>query len=177
MKAFASSARVAGVVRVAYAALFLAATFAAAACRGSSGAAQAFPSADVPAATEPRGAYEYTANLPGHQLKGVIAVLADTIILEAGTGLCKAVPETVNPRGVLYECFSVGRYDRVTFWIDRFSTQQWRWTATERVVRNRRVCGAYEVRGGQRVCIREENETYEVQVPHSGRLTVLPRGR
>lgn len=170
-------ARVARAGPIVWLALALVAAGTLMACRSGSGAAQAFPSAAVDAPSVPRGAYEYTANLPGHQVNGIIAVLADTIILQPGTGQCKPVPGTVNSRGVLYECFSVGRYDHVTFWIDRFSTQQWRWTASERVVRNRRVCGAYEVRGGQRICVREENETYEVQVPHSGRLTVLPRGR
>ena len=151
--------------------------FVATACRSGSGAVQAFPSTGTTTFDEPRGAYEYSANLPGHQVKGMIAVLPDTIILEPETGQCKVIPSTVNPGGGMFECFSVGRYDRVTFWIDRYSTQQWRWTASERVVRSRRVCAAYEVRSGQRFCVREETETYEVDVPHRGRLLVSPRGR
>lgn len=146
------------------------------ACRGSTGAAQAFPSSAAEAPSQPAGAYEYTAHLPGgHQLKGVVAVLRDTIILEPATGQCRPARGAANPEGVLYECSADGRYERVTFWVDKYSTQRWRWTASERVTVSRRVCVVYDTRFGRRVCVREETRIEEVSVPHRGALEVRRR--
>ena len=129
------------------------------------------------APTAPSGAYEFVANLPGgHRMQGMIAILRDTIILDATEGRCKPVMDTPDVNSIVYECLSVGRYDVVLFTLDRRNAvQRSRWAATERVVRSRRVCAQYAIRSGRRVCVRYSEETYEDSVRSSGTVELTPR--
>lgn len=128
------------------------------------------------APSAPSGAYEYVANLPGHRVEGMIAIVRDTIILEARDGRCKPLMGAASLHSITYECLSVGRYDVVLFLLDRRNAvQRSRWTAIERVVRKRQVCAEYAMRSGRRVCVRYTEETYEDSLRHTGTLQLTPR--
>jgi hypothetical protein len=126
----------------------------------------------------PRGAYDYVANLPGYRGSGIVAILADTIILEPSDISCRPAMGTPSLTTITYECFSVGRFERVVFALDRRNAvQQSTWTAMERVTRTRRVCTQQSIGPtGQRVCARYQTENYEELLRHTGALQLVPRG-
>jgi hypothetical protein len=146
------------------------------ACRGGGSGIRTAQEAPAPL----RGAFEYVANLPGLRLSGLIAVTSDTIIIEPNEVNCRPlVGRYTSSTTMMYLCDAVGRYDAVTFALDRRNVMQWsRWYSSERVTRQRRVCAQFTVTpSGQRVCSRFQMETYEESLGRSGALEVRFRQR
>lgn len=151
---------------------------AASACRGTS---YADPSLQ-PAASGDHialGAYDFVARLPdGTQVQGQFAILRDTIIVDSRQALCK--PTSYTPRGAGWSCQGVGRYGAMVLSIDAYNPgQRSRWSVTDEVRQQRRVCAVYVITPqGQRTnqCARWQYEDYTVPQRRTGVLEVSPRG-
>lgn len=131
------------------------------------------PSTSAVAAVTAEGLYEYTANLPGHQVRGTMRVLGDTIIVMPANEYCRPVIGPADPLVLRYTCTGGGTYEQLNLAIDRRNPMQLsRWTATYRVQARREVCAQYEIRAGRQVCVSTRTETYETTQSRSGTLQV-----
>lgn len=139
-----------------------------AACGGSRAAA---PSREVPGPIE--GKYEYVASIPGQQIRGLLRVLGDTILVEPFADYCRPLIATPDPVVIRYTCNGPGRFETLVLTLDRRNPMQFsKWAATVRVQKIRQVCARYEIRAGQQVCAKTSMETYETSESRSGSLQV-----
>jgi hypothetical protein len=119
------------------------------------------------------GEYEYTANLPGQQVRGRMRVAGDTVIVDAMTDYCRPALGVPDPMAIHYTCNGTGNLESILLRIDRRNPVQLsKWTARYRVQRRREVCTQYAVRDGRQVCVQMTTETYEAIEPRSGTLQV-----
>lgn len=119
------------------------------------------------------GVYDYVANLPGQHVRGRMRVLADTITVEPMADYCRPTVGTPDPLAFLYSCNGPGSFESIQLRIDRRNPVQLsKWVARFRVRRQREVCVRYDTRGGQRVCVETQRETYETEESRSGTLQV-----
>ena len=119
------------------------------------------------------GVYDYTANLPGQHVRGRMRVIGDTITVEPAADYCRPTVGTPDPLAFHYSCNGPGSFESIQLRIDRRNPVQLsKWVARYRVRRQREVCVRYETRGGQRVCVETQRETYETEESRSGTLQV-----
>ncbi len=118
--------------------------------------------------------YEWVANLPNQELRGLFAIFADTIVLTAQDHACRPAGGTPSRDWLVYECLNVGAFRTVKVQLARRNPLQgslWSGVATE--VKQRRICappaGGTSAAAG---CRRATMQQYEEDVQHSGRLTV-----
>lgn len=139
-----------------------------AACGGS----RAAPPSREP--SEPiEGNYEYIASIPGQQVRGLLRVLGDTILVEPFADYCQPATGNPDPIAIRYTCNGPGRFEQLNLRLDRRNPMQFsRWSATIRVTKRREVCSQYAIRDGRQVCVQTTTETYETNESSSGNLQV-----
>lgn len=130
----------------------------------------------APASRIAPGTYDYVANLPGIQIQGMVAIIQDTIIVRPSQGECTPVMGVPSSEVIRYECFNVGRFERVVLQLDRRNVIQWsKWYSIEKVQKQRRVCSQTVTNAsGVRTCSRFTMEYYEEPVSRSGVITLRP---
>ncbi len=121
------------------------------------------------------GTYDYFANLPGQQVRGMLRVIGDTVLVEPVAEYCRPVT-TPDPIYIRYTCTGSGSIEGILLRIDRRNPVQLsKWTAGFRVRRQRQVCVSYEVQAGRRVCVQTSTESYETIESRSGTLQLQRR--
>jgi hypothetical protein len=134
-----------------------------------SGATPAYTTATAPARTE--GTYDYVANLPGQPLRGKMRIYGDTVTVEPMGDYCRPTVRTPDPLAFHYSCNGPGSFESIQLQIDRRNPVQLsRWSANYRVRKTRSVCIRYESRGGENVCVRSQQETFDSSESKSGTL-------
>jgi hypothetical protein len=119
------------------------------------------------------GTYEYTANLPGAQVRGTMRVVRDTVLVDPMADYCRPAVGVPDQLAIRYTCNGPGTYEQIQLRIDRRNPVQLsKWSATFRVQRRREVCTLYAVRDGRQVCVQTQTETYETTESRSGTLQV-----
>jgi hypothetical protein len=119
------------------------------------------------------GTYEYVANLPGQEVRGMLQVVGDTILLNPVSEYCRLVMGPPDPLYIKYTCQGTGSYEQIQLTIDRRNPVQLsKWSATFRVQRRREVCVQYAVRDGRQICVQTTTETYEATETRSGNLSL-----
>ena len=119
------------------------------------------------------GVYDYTANLPGQQLRGKLRVIGDTVTLDPMADYCRPTVRAPDPLAFHFSCNGPGSYESIQFRIDRRNPVQLsKWSAIYRVQRTREVCMRYETQAGRQVCVQTKQETYETDETRSGTLQV-----
>lgn len=123
------------------------------------------------------GQFDYVANIGRYEMRGVLYVLPDTILVKPNNEFCQLPRETSSQETMRYECVGIQDYDHVTLRIDRRSPlTSSKWTAYYTVRRQRSVCVQYAVNArGQRVCVEYRTETYEEPHTDTGVLRVRVR--
>jgi len=141
-----------------------------ASCRSGSGGSR--PPADLQI-----GTFDYVAHLSRYEMRGVMVVLPDTILVQPEGESCQPVMGPADAQNIRYECVGTADFDNVILRIDRRNPVQWsKWSATVSVRRSRQVCDEYRTNAqGQRVCVRYRTEFYTEKVRQSGPLTVRIR--
>lgn len=146
-----------------------------AACASSSRTTETSTSTAVSAVTTHpvEGVYDYTANLPGQQVRGKLRIIGDTITVEPIADYCRPTVRAPDPLAFHYSCNGPGSYESIQLRIDRRNPVQLsKWSAIYRVRRTRDVCVRYETRAGQQVCVQTRPESYETDESRSGTLQV-----
>ena len=119
------------------------------------------------------GVYDYTANLPGQQVRGKLRVTGDTVTVDPMADYCRPAVGPPDALAFVYSCNGPGSFESILLRIDRRNPVQLsKWSARYRVRKQREVCVRYETRGGQQVCVQTERETYETEETRSGTLQV-----
>lgn len=119
------------------------------------------------------GVYEYVANLPGQPVRGSLRVIGDTVTVDPMADYCRPTVGPPDPLAIQYTCNGPGSFESILLRIDRRNPVQLsKWVARYRVQRYREVCVRYDTRGGQRVCVETQRETYETVESRSGTLQV-----
>jgi hypothetical protein len=146
----------------------LAALLLAACHRGSA------PTADALARV---GTFDYVANIGRYEMRGVLFVLPDTILVKPGNEFCQLPREAPSQETMRYECVGIQDYDHVLLRIDRHSPlTASKWTAYYTVRRQRTVCAQYTVdTRGRTVCVQYRTETYEEPHTLTGMLRLRVR--
>jgi hypothetical protein len=123
------------------------------------------------------GQFDYLANIGHYEMRGVLFVLPDTILVKPNNEFCQLPRETPSQETMRYECVGIQDYDHVLLRIDRRSPlTSSKWTAYYTVRRQRTVCSQYTVNSrGQRVCVAYRTETYEEPQTLTGVLRVRVR--
>jgi hypothetical protein len=121
------------------------------------------------------GAFEMRANLSGEDFSALMIVAADTVLFSDKGKHCRPVLGPSDPRSIRYECFGVGRYERMDVTIDRASpVQRSAWRATRIVRRAKQVCVRYRLApNGQQVCAQYETQYDETTATDSGMLEMI----
>ena len=146
---------------------------AACASSGARSEAPATVSAAALAAARIEGTYDYTANLPGQQVRGKLRIFGDTVTVEPMTDYCRPTVRAPDPLAFHYSCNGPGSYESIHLTIDRRNPVQLsKWSANYRVRRTRQVCIRYETRAGQNVCVQTQQESYDSDESRSGTLQV-----
>ncbi len=123
------------------------------------------------------GVFDYWAEAQRYELRGIVRMTADTVVLEPQTGSCRpaiAPPDRLFAR---YECAGPSELGRLELRIDRRNPQlSSRWQATLRVQKQRQICAQDAATdAGQRICMRYETQDYEETVTLTGPLRIRPR--
>jgi hypothetical protein len=144
-----------------------------AACATSGATSEpAFTTAAAPAARI-EGTYHYLANLPGQQIRGKMRIYGDTITVEPMADYCRPTVRASDPLAFHYSCNGAGSFESIQLVIDRRNPVQLsKWSANYRVRKTRSVCIRYEVRAGENVCVRSQQETYDSNESKSGTLQI-----
>ena len=123
------------------------------------------------------GIFDYWANAQRHELRGIVRMTADTVVLEARDGRCRPAVAPPNRQFVLYECAGPSELGQLELRIDRQNPQlASTWRATFKVQRQRVVCAKDAVTvDGQRLCMKSETENYEESMTLTGPLRLRPR--
>lgn len=145
------------------------------ACASSSRTTETSTSTSVSAVTAGpvEGVYDYTANLPGQQVRGKLRVIGDTVTLDPMGDYCRPSVRAPDPLAFHFSCNGPGSYESIQLRIDRRNPVQLsKWSAIYRVQRTRDVCMRYETQAGRQVCVQTKQETYETNETRSGTLAV-----
>jgi len=119
------------------------------------------------------GVYDYTANLPGQQVRGKLRIFGDTVTVEPMTDYCRPTIRAPDPLAFHYSCNGPGSFEGVQLRIDRRNPVQLsKWSASRRVRKTRQICIRYETRAGGRVCVETQLESYDSDESQSGTLQV-----
>jgi hypothetical protein len=126
----------------------------------------------VPMARE--GRFEFVANLPRGEVRGMLTVLPDTMYVEPENGFCQVSMGAPDQRSLRYDCPGLGHADSLYLRLDRRNPRAFsRWFASTKVQRTRQVCVRFTTNSqGQRSCAEYRLETYEEKVRQSGVLRV-----
>ena len=126
------------------------------------------------------GQFDFIANIGRYEMRGVLFVLPDTILVTPNNEFCQLPREAPSLETMRYECVGIQDYDHVVLRIDRRNpVTSSKWTAYYTVRRQRTVCVQYGVNArGQRVCVAYQTETYEEPHTLTGvlRVRVRPAG-
>lgn len=119
------------------------------------------------------GNYQYIANLPGQQVRGLLRVLADTMVIVPLADYCQPVMGTPDPIVLRYTCNGTGKFEQLTLTLDRRNPAQFsKWSASLAVRKQREVCTRYAMQDGRQVCVQTKTEQYETTESRSGNLQV-----
>lgn len=130
------------------------------------------------AATSVReGVFDYWANAQRYELRGIVRLTADTVVLEPRDGTCRPAIAPRDRQFALYECAGPPELGQLELRIDRQNPQlASKWRATFKVQRQRVVCAKDAVtEDGQRICMKSETENYEETMTLTGPLRIRPR--
>ena len=118
------------------------------------------------------GAFDYRATIGRYELRGVMFVLPDTVIIKPAEQYCEPRMGPADQQVIRYDCRGVQDLESVVFEINRRHPQmdsRWIATLTERKVR--RVCTRYTVNAnGQQVCAEYRTEGYDARTRQTGVL-------
>lgn len=140
------------------------------ACRANPGQA--------PLATSVRdGVFDYWADAQRYELRGIVRITADTVLLEPRHGRCRPVLGPPDRQFARYECAGPAELGQLELRIDRNNPQlASKWRATFKVQKQRQICAKDAATDdGQRICMRYETETTEESVTMTGPLRVRLR--
>ena len=123
------------------------------------------------------GVFDYWAEAQRYELRGLVRLTADTVVLEPRNGTCRPAISPPDRAIVRYECSGPSELGQLELHIDRQNPQlASRWRATFKVQKQRLICAKDAASDdGQRICMRYENQTYEETVTLTGRLQIRPR--
>ena len=116
------------------------------------------------------GTYDYFINGPRREVRGVIRVQPDTVIVLPQEGYCRPSFSLKSFETVQFDCDGIDDFETFKLYIDRRRPAQMsKWMATSIVQRERTVCTQYTTTSqGQRVCAQYGKEYYDEVVHHSG---------
>ena len=116
------------------------------------------------------GTYDYFVSAPRHEVRGVIRVQPDTVIVQPNEGYCRPSFSPTSFETVQFDCDGVEDFDTFKLYIDRRRPAQMsKWSATSKVQRERTICLQYVTNSqGQRTCTQYGKELYDEVVLHSG---------
>jgi hypothetical protein len=118
------------------------------------------------------GAYDYRANVGRFELRGVIVVLEDTVMLRPATEYCEPVMGPSDLMSFRFRCVGSQDFESVVLRIDRRNpAMASKWVATFIERRRRTVCARYGINErGQTVCVETRIEYYDAKTTQSGPL-------
>ena len=141
------------------------------ACRANPGRSSSDPSVR-------EGVFDYWADAQRYELRGLVRLTADTVVLEPRNGTCRPVIAPPDRGIARYDCSGgPSELGQLELHIDRQNPQlSSRWRSTFKVQKQRLICAKDAASDdGQRICMRYENQTYEETVTLTGRLRIRPR--
>ena len=119
------------------------------------------------------GDYAFRINFVGRDpVSGVLSISRDTVLLETAGQGCRHEPFRVGAENLhAFSCFPPAGLDKFSMVIDPNHPALSRWTATQSVQKERKVCARYATNArGQTVCAETRTETYFENVSVGGRL-------
>jgi hypothetical protein len=134
-------------------------------CASSSGA---LPNRESAAPID--GAYEYTVNVPGQQVKGTLRIVGDTILVEPLSEYCQPIPGPADPESIRYRCSGPGSLMLKLHRRDPLRSSTW--SGTFGVSKLRQVCTRYGMENDKQVCLQSRQEPFEAKEARSGALRV-----
>ncbi len=123
------------------------------------------------------GVFDYWANAQRHELRGIVRISGDTVVLEPRDGTCRPAFAPRDRQVAVYECAGPPELGKLELRIDRQNPQlASKWRATFKVQRQRVVCAKDAVTvDGERICMKSETENYEETMTLTGPLRIRPR--
>jgi hypothetical protein len=116
------------------------------------------------------GAFDYRATIGRYELRGIMFVLPDTIIIKPEEQYCEPRMGPADQQVIRYDCRGTQDLESVVFEINRRNPQldsHWMATLTERKTRS--VCVRYTINAnGQQVCAQYRTEGYDARSRQSG---------
>jgi hypothetical protein len=120
-----------------------------------------------------KGEYAFRISFVGRDpVTGVLSITADTVLLETSGQGCRHDPFRVGAENLhSFSCFPPPGIEKFAMVIDPNHPALSRWTASQSVQKERKVCARYVANSrGQTVCAETRTETYFETVSVGGRL-------
>ena len=123
------------------------------------------------------GVFDYWADAQRYELRGIVRLTGDTVVLEPRNGTCRPAIAPRDRQIARYECSGPPELGQLELSIDRQNPQlASRWRATIKMQKQRMICAQDAATDdGQRICMRYETQTYEETVTRTGSLRIRPR--